>query len=338
MKTVTGVIAIGLMAFVSAIQAASPPASLVMIPPQINYQGRLVTPTNSPYADAVHTIDLTLYPAASGGTKLWSERYSVQTRDGYFSVNLGSGGTGLLATNLSLYQVLWKDTSDASSPDTYFMALTVRTDQNGNPLSTPTEATPRQQFLTAPFAYRAHQSVYATRADGVFDAPEGVQTPALTTTNNTMSIAAPNMAITGTSMLSIVSRGVLAQVSSNAMVIGSSGDYLGLSGTSVRISTTATSSSLLVNGKPMFVMISASTSSAVGAQTYYISHGLSTTDYDVMVVGFSTGNLNNGVRSVNMPSTSYSYATLSLASAATVAGQSIVVRFLGIRKGLMVNY
>jgi hypothetical protein len=146
MKTRIG-ISLVLMALAGAAHAGAPPASLVMIPPQINYQGRLVTTANAPYLDTTHTIDLVLYPTASGGTRIWGERYSVLTRDGYFSVNLGSGRhrhTGRdQPTDLAS---AWK--TDGASPDTFFMALTVRTETNGTALATPVEATPRQQFLT----------------------------------------------------------------------------------------------------------------------------------------------------------------------------------------------
>src|SRR5262245_41555261 len=191
MKTRTGLtIILLLMALVRAATAANPPVSLTMIPPQINYQGRLTTAANVPYNDTTHTIDLVLYPTASGGARIWGERYAVQTRDGYFSVNLGSGGSPIPGvTNPPIWQVLWK--ADGASPDTFFMALTVRTETNGTLLATPAEATPRQQFLTSPFAYRAHQSVYATRADGLFAAPQGVQTPSRASTTNEIGVSVP---------------------------------------------------------------------------------------------------------------------------------------------------
>ena len=289
------------MVLVSDMQAASPPASLVMIPPQINYQGRLVTPTNSPYADAVHTIDLTLYPAASGGSNLWSERYSVQTRDGYFSVNLGSGGTGLRATNPPIWQVLWKDSSDANSPDTFYMALTVRTDQNGNPLSSPAEATPRQQFLTAPFAYRAHQSVYAANADGLFNAPQGVQTPLVSSLTNNMIISSlTNIAISAKTL-----------------------DLL----------AAATMGSLMVNSKPLFVMTEKSATTTTGVLAIQVYHTISTTDYDVMPVCFDALATTAGVKGVTM-NPNYPYASVYF-TADPGAGKTIRVRFLGIRKGVI---
>jgi hypothetical protein len=198
-KTILMVIGVTVVAWTA--QAAAPPASLQMIPPAINYQGRLMTPTNTPYSDATHSIVLSLYPTASGETnKLWSERYSVQTRDGYFSVNLGEGGEGLLVpTNLNkaIWQVLWKDVTDASSPNTFFMALALKTDSSGNPLATPVESSPRQQFLTTPFAYRAHQSVYASKADGLFTAG-GIYTTNLSATNiNTASLSANSINTAG---------------------------------------------------------------------------------------------------------------------------------------------
>jgi hypothetical protein len=323
MKKLTSVIATGFMTMVSAAWAANPPASLVMIPPQINYQGRLVTPTNSPYADAVHIIDLSLYPTASGGSNLWSERYSVQTRDGYLSVNLGSGGTGLLASNPPIWQVLWKDTSDAASPDTFFMALTVRTDQNGNPIGSPVEATPRQQFLTAPFAYRAHQSVYATKADGLFDAPQGVQTPLLTSSTNDPK---------GTPVLAdmTITNLNLTIGSLRKMTIASV-DTMAISGKSLGFAWTATSSNLMVNSKPMFVMTEGS-GTTTGGVNMAVESGILNADYDIIVVGFAAY-VSTGVKGVvvNPP---YAYAMVTFSSAPP-AGQTVYVRFVGIRKGLM---
>jgi hypothetical protein len=280
MNTRISLMAIGLLALAGVAQAASPPASLMMIPPQINYQGRLTTPANVPYADATHSIDLTLYPTASGGAKIWSERYSVQTRDGYFSVNLGSGGAELLASNnLPIWQVLWKDTADANSPDTYFMALTVRTDQNGAALPTPVESTPRQQFLTAPFAYRAHQSVYASKADGLFTAPAGVETQSLQ--GNSVNIATP---------------------------------------------------SLTINSKPMFVRRTVAPANSVNIGVGYaeLSHGISTADYDVFMVGWKAFGTQWPVVGVSV-SGDKGIMTFGGLSSGTAF---ITMEFLGIRKGL----
>jgi len=298
MKATTGLMVTGLMALVNTGWAANPPATLVMVPPQINYQGRLVTPTNTPYADAVHTIDLTLYPSASGGARLWSERYLVQTRDGYFSVDLGAGGAGLLPTNASIYQVLWR--TNNQSPDTFFMALTVRTDQNGNPLTTPTEATPRQQFLTAPFAYRAHQSLYAAKADGLFDAPQGVQTALLS--------GSDNLTISSLSNITILARTL------NFVPSGST-------------------SNMVVNGEPMFIYKRLSGNASTSSSTTVIMHGFDVGLYEVVVVGWNTSNLPNNVASLFVPSGAGSVSIIF--STIPISPASIYVYVLGIRKNLV---
>lgn len=322
MKTVTTLMAVGLMVLTDAVWAANPPASLVMIPAMINYQGRLVTTSNTPYADAVHTIDLTLYPDAVSPTKLWSERYGVQTRDGYFSVNLGSGGAGQLPVNPEIWQVMWR--TNNQSPGTFFMAMTVRTAPNGTPLTTPVEATPRQQFLTAPFAYRAHQALYASQADGLFGAPDGVQTSKVT--NDVLSINAQ-------SFLGLGSQGSLVMAGNDGVVMGSTSGDVGIAGTRLNLNPQAPSTNILVRSKPMFVLKAVSINTSAGAIAYNISHGINTSDYDIMIVGFNN-TMNIAVRSVWMTSPSSTGATVRV-DALSTAGETITVRFLGIRKLLI---
>jgi hypothetical protein len=365
MKTRTGLMAIGLMALVSGVQAANPPASLVMIPPQINYQGRLVTPANSAYSDATHTIDLSLYPTASGGAKLWSERYAVQTRDGYFSVNLGSGGTALLASNLPIWQVLWK--TDGASPDTFFMALTVRTDQTGNPVASPAEATPRQQFLSAPFAYRAHQSVYASKADGLFSAAQGVQTPSLSSTTNEISVeapvrvkesasvyanrveghgASPELALLssgGPLFLGVdLSRGFVSDHAST-INIGAQprSGFLPITGTDIRLDGRTVdigTPTFTFNNKPMFVQKSVTVAASTSGAGTFVPHGINTTDYDVVSVGWYYDQPSPRVTGVLLIAFFGGPPTgASVFFSGTPASGSVTVVFLGIRKGLTQN-
>lgn len=365
MKIRIELLVIGLFALAHAAQAAPPPASLVMIPPQINYQGRLTTPANAAYSDATHTIDLSLYPTASGGAKIWSERYSVQTRDGYFSVNLGSGGTGLLATNAPLWQVLWK--ADGASPDNFFMALTVRTDQNGAALVNPAEATPRQQFLTAPFAYRAHQSVYANRADGLFNAPEGVQTSGLSSTTNEISVSAPlrmgaNNALYANSVqahgaspsLRLLATGAPLALGINyvggitvgpshasTIYVGSqanlsgSGTELFLDGRTVDIGTP----SFTFNNRPMFVRKAVTVTATTSSISTSVAHGINTSQYDIMMVGWAYGYTGSAsaptVRGVIQHPTSAT--ALFNFSFNPPSGSIVTVHFLGIAKGLTAN-
>jgi len=169
----------------TSVHAGEPPASLNTVPEYINYQGRLVDPNGVPYSNTTHTVDLRLYDNAGGGPTLWGEQYSMKTQDGHFSILLGSGGTTLEgAPDTNLWQVLWKE--GGGSPDTFFMGVTVRTDASGEELTTPVEATPRQQFVTSPFAFRAHQSRFAGGARDEFQAEAGINTPSITSTQDVM--------------------------------------------------------------------------------------------------------------------------------------------------------
>jgi len=363
MKTRTLLMAIGLMALVSAAPAASPPASLIMIPPQINYQGRLVTTANVPYSNTFHTIDLSLYPAPAGGAKMWSERYVTETRDGYFSVNLGSGGQGLLvpvASNLPIWQVLWK--TDGGSPDNFFMALTVRTETNGAPLASPVEATPRQQFLTAPFAYRAHQSVYATKADGEFIAADGVKTRSLSSTTNEIGVVAPLRLTDGGGghiyANSIEAHGaspslrVLAHnaplalgvnyiggisvnpTHASAIFMGSQPSLAG-PGTSVFVDGKTVdigTPTFTFNNRPMFVRgVGSFALSGAGGRDVTVPHNINLINYDVIVVGWHyPGAL--FIQSVYM-NANQTAATVRFSQ--TPSSLTVTVDFLGIAKGLI---
>ena len=93
MKTAARIIALGLVAFVGT-AAGNPPATLTMIPPLINYQGRLVARTTR-RSDNNHVIDLTLSDGLRRQNSGANDARGDQGR--VFSVNLGSGGSGLLA-------------------------------------------------------------------------------------------------------------------------------------------------------------------------------------------------------------------------------------------------
>jgi len=360
MKTRIG-ISLVLMALAGAAHAGAPPASLVMIPPQINYQGRLVTTANAPYLDTTHTIDLVLYPTASGGTRIWGERYSVLTRDGYFSVNLGSGGTVIPGvTNPPIWQVLWK--ADGASPDTFFMALTVRTETNGTALATPVEATPRQQFLTSPFAYRAHQSVYATRADGLFAAPQGVQTPSLSSTTNEIGVSVP-MRINGTGGGTVFANLVQAHGASPGLRLLNSGgpmalgvNYLGgiifggvshaseiyiggwsnisgagsqifMYGRSVNISTP----DFTINSRLPFVRKVVTQAVNTSSLSTLVNHGINMNQYDVALIGWYYSQNTPNVRAAYMYP-DWTYGAIWFTS--TPTSGTVTLFFLGTPKGL----
>ncbi len=65
------------------------------VPRTINYQGRLTDHSGNPLPDATYSIAIRLYDAenAPEANSIWNDLFSVQTKNGYFNVALGSGNT-----------------------------------------------------------------------------------------------------------------------------------------------------------------------------------------------------------------------------------------------------
>ena len=62
----------------------------VTIPQMMSYQGRLTDASGEPVADGNYSVAFWLYTEPTGGSPFWTETQSVTTRDGLFSVLLGS--------------------------------------------------------------------------------------------------------------------------------------------------------------------------------------------------------------------------------------------------------
>lgn len=157
--------------------AETPTNQVNMIPAGlVNYQGTLLTPENVPYTNGIYDIDFRVYPESSSSLDeaLWGAGYKVFVNNGVFGVMLGQSGGAVLNDNPAefkpdeLWKALW---FDERSPDNLdlFLGITVKQDQNHNPIPVPAEAVPRQQFLVTPFAARAQQAMYARRSSGDFD-------------------------------------------------------------------------------------------------------------------------------------------------------------------------
>jgi len=269
----------------------------------------------------------------------------------------------LSPSNAPLWKVLWKDRADASSPDNFFMAMTVRTDPYGTNLVFPAEATPRQQFLTAPFAYRAHQSVYASKADALFDAPQGVQTPSLSgpSANNQIAVNADvRLASTNTLYVNKVQGvspltlsvltggaplwlGVKQEWSGWELVDTSTASevrlggfrntewgfpgtgLLNLGGNSVNIDST----NLTFLNSPMFVRKSVAVSALTTSTLTTVPHGLNVNEYDVCVVGWYYNLASPYMRSAYVaPGNASAYVYFT----STPTGGTVTLYFLGIRK------
>lgn len=105
------------------------PMTYAQVPPLIRYQGTLVDAQNVPLEGA-HTLTFRLYPAAIGGSAVWTEaQTSVPISRGVFNVLLGQ----VVPLTVAFEKEYW---------------LSVQVDADG-------EMSPRQQLTSVPYAVRA---------------------------------------------------------------------------------------------------------------------------------------------------------------------------------------
>ncbi len=104
----------------------------------INYQGRVTDLSGNPVVDGTHSIVVSFYDAPTGGTLKWTDSFtSVNTKNGYFNILLGSGTQKL-------------DTLDFSVQ--YYIGVRVDMDS---------EMTPRQPLAGVPYALNVETPVGA---------------------------------------------------------------------------------------------------------------------------------------------------------------------------------
>ena len=99
------------------------------VPSTMNYQGRLTDDSGNPVADVPHNVTFKIYDDTSA--LWWEESHVVTTTDGFFSVELGSGGSPL--------------TADVFDHGECWMGITVDADP---------EIGPRTRLNTVPYAFR----------------------------------------------------------------------------------------------------------------------------------------------------------------------------------------
>lgn len=83
------------------------------IPQTISYQGVLTNASSTPVPDGNYNLTFKLYDVASGGTALWTEAQTVATRNGNFTVMLGS----VTALNLPFDRPYWLGMTVGSDPE-----------------------------------------------------------------------------------------------------------------------------------------------------------------------------------------------------------------------------
>lgn len=174
MKTIKTIIVAALAAMFSVAAFATAPTSATQFTPKLmNYQGYLADPSNgNPYADGIYQLECRLYRAATGGTAIWGGRYSVYVNKGYFNIMLGDSSAtdlGYTYANTDIWRALWSDTGVTSSQrNDLWLGVTLLQGPTGATVSSPKEIMPRQQLLTAPYAFRAQASEYANQSYGNF--------------------------------------------------------------------------------------------------------------------------------------------------------------------------
>lgn len=173
-----------LMASAGAVSATS-------VPVLINFQGKLYDPTGGGGAGApltgIQQVEFRIYDSLTGGTLIWGRRFPVFCNsDGVFNVMLNDDGTSLGGTVTSL--------KDAFAAPARFLELTVQ--GHGTAIA------PRQQIVSAPYAFRAERASYAGAADQGFQVSGGLTVQSGGATVSGALVANNNVTVNGGLVLS----------------------------------------------------------------------------------------------------------------------------------------
>lgn len=87
------------------------------IPKTIHFQGRLTDISGNPVVDGTYGIIFNIWDVETGGTTpLWSSNYSVPIKDGFYSVELGSGSIAFPPA-MTFDQPYWLDLQVSGDPN-----------------------------------------------------------------------------------------------------------------------------------------------------------------------------------------------------------------------------
>ncbi len=144
--------------------AAVVPAGAQSVPVVINFQGRLYDPsagggTGGPLM-GIQQVEFRIYDNLTGGTLIWGRMFPVYCNaEGVFNVLLNDEGTSLGGSAASL--------ADTFAGANRFLELTVQ--GHGTAMA------PRQQIVSAPYAFHAKSATSAEGATGGFTVNGGLQ-------------------------------------------------------------------------------------------------------------------------------------------------------------------
>ncbi len=131
------------------------------VPPFINYQGVLSRGDGVPLTNQSVTVDFRIYDAEKGGTMLWGTRQLVSTdSNGLFNASLGDEGENVTGATNQVASIA--DVFVGEAGDSRWLELEVEYNHSY-------AMSPRQRFLTNPYAYQAGN---ATGSRGDFQVGE----------------------------------------------------------------------------------------------------------------------------------------------------------------------
>lgn len=178
MKNLGKTLICGIAALLAITAMADAPETAKQFTPKLmNYQGYLADPsTGKPYADGIYHLQCRLYRVAVEGTAIWGGEYAVYVNGGYFNIMLGDPSAQELEdenctySNTNLWRAIWSDASvaDENERNNLWLGVTPLENSKNNAIASPTEIKPRQQLLTAPYAFRAQSAEYANESPGDF--------------------------------------------------------------------------------------------------------------------------------------------------------------------------
>jgi microcystin-dependent protein len=108
------------------------------VPPLMNYQGHLTDEAGQPLPNGLYRVAFKVFEGQTSGTPLWQEEQNVSVVVGNFNAMLGSVTAGL---------------GNAFNGSNRFLELTVVQDASGAIVNR--ALIPRQQLLSAPFAFQS---------------------------------------------------------------------------------------------------------------------------------------------------------------------------------------
>lgn len=164
---------VALVALLCAFANPTPAVAQSGIPSAINYQGKLTDNLGQPVPTGYYEVSFRIWDDSTqvgAGNYIWGRNFPLNVvTNGMFNVLLTDDGTQINSPGTPGVASLLQ----AFEGPNRFLGLAVTRNPQG-PVAVPTEISPRQQLVTAPFAIHAYQATLADRAGFATNATEAV--------------------------------------------------------------------------------------------------------------------------------------------------------------------